>query len=312
MTVNKRMEPTFQVDAPSVTRGRLYVLLAALLWSTSGAFTKVLTKETIFGVHEPPLETYPLGGYQLPLQIACYRTLFAGLVLVPSLRPRDISFQGLMVLMVLFFAAMNATFVSALALGPAANAILLQYSAPLWVYLASIYWLGEKPDRRSTVAMGVGLVGIGIIVGGGWEGGNIGVMIIGLVSGVAYGGVLVCLRLLRTMSAGWLTVWNHLLSGLMLVPLVMTLEPPTSVQMVVLFFFGALQMGLAYWLVAKGLRVVSPQEAGTISLLEPILNPVWAYLVSPETETPSGYTWLGGGVILGALAWRYWPRKSPA
>ena len=91
---------------------------------------------------------------------------------------------------------------------------------------------------------------------------------------------------------------------------VLTLRPPTTPQFVVLFLYGTVQMGLAYWLMAKGLRSVTPQEAGTISLLEPLLNPVWAYLVSPATEPPGWFTLVGGGVILAALAWRYWPRRK--
>jgi drug/metabolite transporter, DME family len=62
--------------------------------------------------------------------------------------------------------------------------------------------------------------------------------------------------------------------------------------------------------VARGLRVVSPQEAGAITLLEPLLNPVWAYLVSPLTEKPLLTTYMGGALILGALVWRYWPRRE--
>jgi drug/metabolite transporter (DMT)-like permease len=68
-------------------------------------------------------------------------------------------------------------------------------------------------------------------------------------------------------------------------------------------------MGLPYWLFARGLRSVSPQEAGAITLLEPMLNPLWAYLISPETDTPAETTWLGGALILGALAYRYLPHK---
>ena len=58
-------------------------------------------------------------------------------MLVPALRPRDFSFRPVMVGMVACFAVMNALFVSALAGGTAANAIVLQYTAPMWMYLAS-------------------------------------------------------------------------------------------------------------------------------------------------------------------------------
>jgi DME family drug/metabolite transporter len=300
----------FMDSAPSLTQGRLCILLAAVLWSTGGAFTKVLTQETFAGVHEPELDTLRVLSYKLPVQIACYRALFAGLFLVPTLRRRDLSFRPGMLWMALSFTLMNALFVTAMALGPSANAILLQYSAPLWTYLAAVFLLGEPSDRRGTVTLAVGLCGIAVIVLGGWKEGDLTVISIALGSGFTYAGVLIGLRVLRAESSRWLTVWNHLIGGLVLLPLVVTLRPPTFAQFVVLFLYGSLQMGLAYFLVARGLRVVSPQEAGTITLLEPILNPVWAYLVSPKTEVPSIFTLIGGAVIIGALAWRYWPRRA--
>ncbi len=290
--------------------GRLCIVLAAVLWSTSGAFTKVLTQETFAGLNEPALEPFPLAGREFPVQIACYRMLFAGLFLLPTVRPRDVRFRPAMLGMLLFFVCMNATFISAMALGKAANTILLQYSAPLWMYLASVLWLGEMPDRRSACSMLLGMAGIGIIVAGGWQQGELLVIGIALASGFFYAGVTIFLRLLRDLPSGWLTVWNHLLGGLMLLPLVLTLRPPTAGQFVVLVLFGALQMGLAYYLMARGLRQVSAQEAGTLTLLEPLLNPVWAYLVSPATEVPHPLTFVGGAIILGALAWRYWPTSA--
>jgi drug/metabolite transporter, DME family len=283
---------------PSLTQGRLCIALAAALWSLSGAFTKFLTKVMVEDYGYPDVT---------PLQIAFYRVFFAGLVLVPTLRPVDLSWRPLMLPMALCFAAMNALFVTALAEGTAANAILLQYTAPMWMYLASIFWLGEPADRRSTIALCIGLSGIAIIVVGGWDGGQLSTIVIALGSGVTYAGVLIFLRLLREGSPRWLTVWNHLCGALVLLPLIWTEPLPTWKQFIVLFLFGSVQMGLAYWLVTRGLRVVSPQEAGAITLLEPLLNPLWAYLVWSKTETPAFVTYIGGAFILGALAWRYWP-----
>jgi DME family drug/metabolite transporter len=285
-----------------LTQGRLCIVAAAVLWSLSGAFTKFLTNVMV--------EDYGFDQIR-PLQIAFYRVLFAGLVLVPSLRRADLAFRPQMLVMALCFAAMNALFVTALAEGTAANAILLQYTAPMWMYLASIFWLGERADRRSTVALVLGMAGIAVIIVGGWDGGQISTVAVALGSGVTYAGVLIFLRALRGLSPRWLTVWNHLLGALALVPLVWGQPLPAWQQYIVLFLFGSVQMGLAYWLVARGLRVVSPQEAGAITLLEPLLNPVWAYLVWSQTETPSLVTYIGGAFILGALAWRYWPKKAP-
>jgi drug/metabolite transporter (DMT)-like permease len=288
--------------------GRLYIASAALLWSTGGAFTKVLTKDTFLGLNDPVVD---------PLQIACLRALFATLVLLPTMRRRDIPHPTLprswgrigwgTVAMVISFAIMNASFISALALGTAAKAIVLQYTAPMWMYLASVWWLGEQADRKNLAALLIGIVGIGVIFVGGWQHGQLPIVGIGLVSGLSYAGVLIFLRVLRDVSSRWLTVVNHLFGGLILIPLVMSMTSPSPAQFVVLFFYGGLQMGLPYWLVARGLRSVSPQEAGTITLLEPILNPIWAYLVA--SEVPSMFEWIGGAFILGALAWRYWPRN---
>jgi drug/metabolite transporter (DMT)-like permease len=245
-----------------------------------------------------------------PLQIAFYRALFAGLVLVPLLRRHDLSFRPMMVPMAACFAVMNATFVSALALGTAANAILLQYTAPMWMFLASVWLLGERADRRSLAALAVGLAGVAILVAGGWQEAQLFVVGIGLGSGVTYAGVVICLRVLRDVSPRWLTVLNHLVSALVLVPFIYALDLPTAGQMVVLFLYGGVQMAIPYTLMARGLRTVSPQEAGTITLLEPLLNPLWAYLVAGEE--PSLFTLTGGTFILGALAWRYWPCRKPA
>ncbi len=289
-------------DVPSANRGRLLILLASILWSLSGAFTKLLTKPTGFGLDEPPL-----AGQQL----ACFRTLFAGLFLLCFLRPRHVSFRPLMLVMVLCFASMNYMFVAAMHGGTAADAILLQYTAPMWMFLACVWWLKEPADRRSLQSILVGIIGVGIIVAGGWQDAQLNVVGLGLGSGFMYAGVLICLRVLRDCSPVWLSVLNHMIAGLVLLPFVLPLDPmPTPAQWVLLVLFGTVQMGTPYVLMARGLRSVSPQEAGTITLLEPLLNPLWTYLVA--REAPSIWTFAGGVFILGALAWRYWPRRPLA
>ncbi len=295
----------------SLAQGRLCIVLAALLWSTSGMFTKLLTQDTFLGLNQPDLQSLAVGDYCLPVQIAFYRPLFASMVLALTLRRQDFSCHRLMLVGAGCFAAMNATFLTAVALGTAANAILLQYTAPLWVYLAGTWWLGEKPDRRSTISLVAGLCGIGVIVGGGYNAAELPILGGALASGLAFAGVILCLRALRQLSPRWLTLWNHLGSALVVLPLVLPLPPPSWPQLGVQILFGVLQMGLPYWLLARGLRVVSAQEAGAITLLEPILMPVWAYLVSPATEAPQAATFVGGAIILAALAYRYWPGPAP-
>jgi drug/metabolite transporter (DMT)-like permease len=176
------------------------------------------------------------------------------------------------------------------------------------MFLASVWLLGERADLRSLAAFAVGLVGIGVIVVGGWHEAQLFVVGIGLGSGLAYAGVVICLRVLRDASPRWLTVLNHLVSALVLIPFVYALPLPPPGQMLVLFLYGGVQMAVPYTLMARGLRSVSPQEAGTLSLLEALLNPVWTYLISGEE--PSLFTLFGGASILAALVWRYWPRSK--
>ena len=173
----------------SLAHGRLCIALAALLWSTSGAFTKLLTQPTGFGLDQPAID---------PLQIAFGRAFFAGLVLLPLLRRADLSFRPAMLGTAICFAAMNALYVTAMAIGSAANAVFLQYTAPMWMALVSIFWLKEQADRRTLFALTASMIGVAVIVVGGW-GDNDKLVAAGIAvgSGVAYAGVLIGLRVLR-------------------------------------------------------------------------------------------------------------------
>jgi drug/metabolite transporter (DMT)-like permease len=268
-------------------RGRLLVAAAAVLWSLGGPLAKLA---------DLPGPT-----------MACLRALFAGLVLLPLVRPRAVRFRPAMIGMVACFAAMNACYVTSITLTTAANAIFLQYTAPAWMFLASALWLGEPLDRRSLTSLVVGMIGIAVIVLGNWREATVGV-VLALVAGVTYGGVAVFLRVLRDEDAVWLTVLNHLVGGLALLPVLFThdewqpigLSAASWAAMVV---FGVVQMGVPYILFSRGLSVITPQEAGIIALIEPALNPVLTYFA--VGEQPSATSIVGGGVILGAVVLRY-------
>jgi drug/metabolite transporter (DMT)-like permease len=229
-------------------------------------------------------------------------------------------------LMVLTFALMSGVYLSAMGLGKAGNAIFLQNTAPFWVYVFGVFLLGSTGDRRGWAAVSLGLLGAVVIVAGNWPTDPSpavqrtagGVLLLGLTSGIVYAGVVLFLSSLREYSPAWLVFLNHFGSAtalglfLLVAPADLTgwVAPPTGPQLALLAVFGVVQMAIPYWLFARGLRSVSPQEAGIITLLEPLLNPIWVYLITPETDTPNGPMFLGGGLILAALLWRYVPHHG--
>jgi drug/metabolite transporter (DMT)-like permease len=245
--------------------------------------------------------------------------------MLACLRRTDIRFHPAMLAMVATFTVMSGLYLSALGLGAAANAIFLQNTAPTWVFLCSVWLLGERPSRRGWQAVALSLLGAAVIVVGGWPSdpplphdlSAPGVLLMGLGSGVAYAGVVLFLRGLRQYASTWLVALNLLGTAAMLAAFVVWRDgplgfiawatTPTSAQFLILFAFGLFQMALPYWLFTYGLRTIPAAEAALIGLLEPIFSPLWAYWLTPETDTPTLPMIFGGGLILLAILWRYMP-----
>jgi DME family drug/metabolite transporter len=275
-------------------RGRWLVLAAGLLWSLSGVITKSL-----------PLD---------PLTIAFYRGLFAGLALLPLVPFQKWVLRPVMIPLGLIFGAMTACYLGSVKLTTAANAIYLQYTSVLWLVPLGIRFLGERPDRRVLVGIALAMLGIGLIVGWGVEGrpGEDRGVILGLISGLAFAVVATGLRGLRSLDPIWLSAALNLLGACFLgVWMHLTDQGPTvptAGQAVALVGFGVIQMAVPYVLFARGLQEVGTAEAGLITLVEPILNPVWVVLVVGEFPAPA--TLAGGTCLLAGVAYRYWPRPS--
>ena len=303
---------------PSPPAARACLILAAVLWSLGSVFMRLLGEPLGLGLDQPRLT---------PLQIAFYRGLFGGLVVLALVRRSQVTYRPAMLGMVVAFSVMSGLYLSALGLGAAANAIFLQNTAPVWVYLFAVLVLGESPDRRGLQAVLLAAAGAVVIVVGGWprdlppeqQSAAVGVLFMGVGSGFVYAVVVLFLRVLRDHSSAWLVALNLLGTALALGLCVLIADgpagfvswvtAPTVRQVAVLVVFGAFQMALPYWLFTRGLRAVSPHEAAIITLIEPLLNPVWAYLMTPAKDTPTMPMFLGGGLILFALVWRYVPAK---
>lgn len=279
---------------------RLLIVTTAVMWSSGGLFAKA-----------PVFDSWPLE--QRSELLAFWRALFAGLLLLPFVRrPR---FRPMLIPMALIFAAMNVTYMKAMVYTTGANAVWMQNTAPLWVFLLSALWLREPANRRDLLMLAFAAVGIAVIlcfeyrhaqqVATTEAATSMRGVFYALASGVLYAGVVLCLRRLREEDSAWLVSLNLLVTAAVLSPQVTSLGiTPSGEQLIWLVAFGLLQIGLPYVLFARGLRVIRGPEASGIVLLEPLLLPVWVYLAW-GAEIPSWWTLLGGALILAGLAQRY-------
>ncbi len=266
--------------------GRLLILAAAILWSLAGVFIKFLD------LH--------------PLAIVFYRSLFASLVFMPFLKRRDFRCNGTILVSVLTYTAAISAFVSANKLTSAANAIVLQYTAPIFVFLFSWLALGEKISKGNLAALAVAMIGIGIISLDSVGAPEMAGVALALLSGVLFAAYMINLQRTRDIGPVYLTWINNGVCAFLLFWVVRSQLELTAEQATILAVMGAVQLGAPYYLFSKGLQTVSLPEASLIALIEPVLNPLWVALI--VGELPSTATVWGGGMILFGLGVRYvWP-----
>ncbi len=285
------IEPPSPAPNPRAYAARLWILLAVLLWSSCGLFAKA-----------PLFADWPLS--ERGLLLAFWRAAFAGLVLVPMIRrPR---WNPWLVPLTLCFTAMCVTYLTAMSRTTAANAIWLQATSPWWVFLVCVLLLREPVARRELIPLGFGFVGVAAILLfelTSQSQDKIGVLC-GVGSGITYAAVVVLLRRLRAQNSAWLIGLNHLVASLVLLPWVIhTGVWPSPGQLVVLAGFGAFQMAIPYVLVSRALRTIGSQEVIAICLVEPVLTPLWVFLVWGEVPAP--WTIAGASLILVGLLLRY-------
>ena len=277
------------MQSTSPMAGRLWILVAALLWSTSGLFAKA-----------PLFADWPAGNRGVLL--AFWRALFAALVLAAAVRrPR---WQRELVPVAISFAAMNAIYLTAMGLTTAANAIWLQSTAPFWVLLVSLLLFRQPVARRELVPLAFAALGVGTILAMEVRGAATTGVVLGLVSGLFYGLVVIYMWRLRGEDSAWLVALCHAISALVLLPWVLRLGIwPTPAQLAVLSAFGAVQMAVPYLCLIRGLRGIGSQEAVGLGLVEPVLMPLWVFLA--WGEQPAWWTVLGAALILAGLGIRY-------
>ena len=210
-----------------------------------------------------------------------------------------------------FYAATMILFVIANKLTASANAILLQYAAPMWTALLGWLVLKEKPRWEHWFALVLVGIGLFLVLSGGLSKGSIAGDIIALLSGVAFAGNSVVLRLKKDGNPADILLFSHIICALFSVPFFILYPPVMDTGSVFsIVFMGIFQIGAASALFAYGLKRVPAIQAMLTATIEPVLNPVWVLLVTGEKPALSVLT--GGSLIIAAVVFssvkRYIPR----
>jgi drug/metabolite transporter (DMT)-like permease len=281
---------------------RLLLFAAAFLFSTGGAAIKATT-----------LSSWQVAGFRSAVAAA------AILLFVPDARAR---WNRRSLAVGLVYAATMVLFVAANKLTTSANAIFLQDTAPLYLLLLGPLLLSE-PLRRSDLAVAALLAaGMSLFFAGREHvaatapdpfHGNL----LAILSGVTWALTIAGLRWLgRARQAGMpAVVAGNAIAFAVCLPMLLPVAHAGARDLAALVYLGVFQIGLAYACLTRAMRHVPAFEASAVLLVEPALNPVWAYLV--HGERPSAWAIAGGAVILGAtLASAWWhsrvtPPDSP-
>jgi drug/metabolite transporter (DMT)-like permease len=224
----------------------------------------------------------------------------AGLILLVFGRPR-FTWSAPQVGGALAYAATSILFVVSTKLTTAANAILLQYTAPAFAALFGIRYLGERPRRSDWITLAAVMAGMVLFffdrltLAGLW--GNLAA----LTSGVTFAWMALFMRRQKDTSPVESVLLGNLLAGLAGIPF-MTGDMPDPAGWLRLLALGVVQLGLAYVFYTKAIRHVTALESLLIPTVEPVLNPVWTMIFIGEV--PGILSLCGGAVIIGAVLTR--------
>lgn len=251
------------------TKSLLSLVAAGVLWSISGVILKSLPD-----VHW--------------VVIAGMRSFFATFLFLPGLAQRRPP-AGKLIPAVLVYAVLVGSLMGSMQLGTAAQGIWLQYSAPaivaLWAWLVQ----RQRLRRAETLAVVLTLVAIVLIVTGGSGRAHQHSVILGVISGLAFGTFIIMLKGMGGVPAASIFVWTNLGTAVIALPAaaVVGIPLPTAPRALVLLgIMGIFQLGLAYCFFQWALARTRAVEASLIVLLEPILNPIWVFLALGEVPPP--------------------------
>lgn len=263
--------------------GIVLLVATAVLWSSGGLLIKWVQWH--------------------PLAIAGTRSAIASLVILACFRGQPLQWSKAQGIGAIGYAGTVMLFVTATKWTTAANAILLQYTAPLFVAVLGHWLLGERTSRADWMRLLVICAGMALFfverVGGGALAGNL----CAVGSGFCMGLFTVYMRAQRHASPYGSVLWGNIVTFLVGLPFIFSANSPGMGGWAALLVLGIFQLGLSYVLYSIAIKHVTALEAMLITIIEPLLNPLWVFLLLGEA--PGWLALVGGGVIMAGVLSKY-------
>lgn len=276
----------FLEKIPLHRKGLVYIAFTAFLWSSSGLFIKILT----------------LNAYQ----ISFYRSIIAAvtLLIISFAKHKTVKFEfdKLTVLASSFYAGILIFFVVANKLTTSANAIFLQFTAPIYLLFLEPFFLKTKFRRKDLITIIICIIGMALFFMGKLELGNIYGNLIAIAAGICFAMFSLFVKWKKTLgneNTIISIIYGNLLVGIICFPLVFNEIAISSTQLYVLLYMGVVQIGISYFIFNIGIKYVSATESMIIGMLEAIFNPIWVFFGVGEVPAPTAV--IGGIIIFAAI-----------
>ena len=252
-----------------------YMIIASVLWSIGGIFIKLINWN--------------------PMAIAGSRSAIAALVMMVYLKKFKFKINKSMLICACSYSLLVILFVSANKLTTSANAILLQFTSPVWVALLSRAILKQKISRIDGITIIFVILGMIMFFIDELEMSYLLGNILAILSGIVMAGMILLFQQQKENSLVEITLLGNVITAIVGIPFYF-ISSPGMESVLPLFILGVFQLGIPYLLYVLAIPNVTAIDAVLIPVLEPLLNPLWVFIFAKES--PTFFSLLGGGLVL--------------
>ncbi|MDF2840732.1 MAG: rane protein [Clostridia bacterium] len=256
------------------------MILTSVLWSSGGILIKLVN----------------VG----PLAVSGLRSLIAAAIIFIYLKKPKFTWSLYQVLGAVAYASMAITFVAATRLTTSANAVLLQYTAPIYVAILGGVILKEKVALKDWITIAVTLIGVGLFFVDSFGFGGLMGNVLAIISGFCFALFIVCSRQQKEGSPMETILLGNIVTAVACMPFVVSADYDMT-SIVGIISLGIIQFGIPYVLYGIAIKHIRALDAVMIAVIEPILNPVWVLIF--WGEKPGSWAILGGIIVLAAVTY---------